>query len=47
MTEQYNWELMGPVFKADAEALRIELTKKEKEIQRLYELLDLYDKEAA
>ena len=45
MTEQQNWELMGIVYKQEAEALRAELAKKEKEIQRLQEIINLYDKE--
>lgn len=45
MTEQQNWELMGAVFKEQVESLREQLAKKEKEIQHLHELLDLYEKE--
>lgn len=45
MTEQQNWELMGAVYKEQVEALREQLAKKEKEIQHLHELLDLYEKE--
>lgn len=45
MTEQQNWELMGKVYKEQVEALRAEVAKKEKEIQHLHELLDLYEKE--
>ncbi len=43
--EQQNWELMGAVYKEQVETLRAELAKKEKEIQRLHELLDLIEKE--
>ena len=45
MTEQQNWELMGQVYKEQVEGLREELAKKEKEIQRLQEIINLYDKE--
>lgn len=38
-------EDMTEVFKAEAEALRKELAEKDKEIQRLHELLDLYDRQ--
>lgn len=43
--EQQNWELMGAVYKEQVESLREQLAKKEKEIQHLHELLDLYEKE--
>lgn len=36
---------MGAVYKQEAEALRAELAKKEKEIQHLHEIIDLYEKE--
>lgn len=36
---------MEEVYKAEVECLRKELAEKDKEIKRLHELLDLYDKE--
>ena len=42
--EYQNWELMGAVYKEQVESLREQLAKKEKEIQHLHELLDLYDR---
>lgn len=36
---------MEEVYKAEVECLRKELAEKDKEIKRLHELLDLYDRE--
>lgn len=45
MTEQQNWELMGKVYKQEAETLRAELAKKEEEIKYLQKRLDYYGRE--
>lgn len=42
---QQNNASMEEVYKAEVECLRNQLAEKDKEIQHLHELLDLYDKE--
>lgn len=44
-SENKDISAMCEVYKAEVEALRQELARKEKEIKRLQETLDLYDRE--